>query len=142
MEKLLNFVLRALALAAIWLVSGGCGGNMPMTPAPPPPPPSISRITPPLVARSAGSIPSSFTLTVDGANFEPGSIVTWNGGFQSTRFIVAEQVEAFIDITDIAKVLNAPCGTTPTCLVTIDVVNSSGVHSNAVTLKIIVVPMI
>jgi hypothetical protein len=76
------------------------------------------------------------------ANFEFGSIVTWNGGFQSTRFITAEQLTAFIDITDIAAVLNTPCGATTTCTVTIDVVSPSGVHSNAVTLIIFVVPMI
>ena len=137
-----NFVLRAFALAAIWLVSGGCSGNMPMSPAPPSPPPSITQISPSIVARFAGFPPSSFTLTVFGANFDSGSIITWNGASHSTQFIVSQQLSAFIDINDLTQVLNTPCGATDTCLVTIDVINAAGVHSNAVTLKIFVPPMI
>lgn len=141
MDKLSNFVLRAFALAAIWLVSGGCSGNMPMTPAPPPPPPSIRQFSPTLVARSPGGS-VSFTLFVDGENCDSGSVITWNGASHSTQFIDPSHLTAFIDVPDVNQVLSTPCGATAICLVTIDVVNSAGVHSNAVTLKIFVEPMI
>lgn len=111
---------------------------MPMTPAPPPP--SISTISPTRDSRPFNGT-TSFDLTVGGANFDSGSIITWNGGFHSTNFVSANQLTAFIDGNDVFQVVTGPsCGATAICAITIDVVNSSGVHSNAVTLTIVEQP--
>ena len=138
LDKLANSFIRTLVCAAVWLASGGCGGNMPMTP--PPPSPSISTISPTRNSRPFNGT-TSFDLTVNGANFDSGSIITWNGGFHSTNFVSANQLTAFINGNDVFQVVTGPsCAATTICAITIDVVNSAGVHSNAVTLTIVELP--
>jgi Galactose oxidase, central domain len=44
-----------------------------------------------------------FTLTVNGSNLVPGSVVQWNGGNRSTVFVSSSQVTAQISSTDIAE---------------------------------------
>jgi len=50
--------------------------------------------------RLIGSL--GFTLTVDGADFNVGSIVRWNGDFRTTTFINNARLAASIPATDIA----------------------------------------
>ena len=60
--------------------------------AEPQPVPQTSGISPATV--TAGS--AGFTLTVDGANFVPGSVVRWNGADRPTTFVSANRVTASI----------------------------------------------
>jgi hypothetical protein len=67
------------------------------------PPPILSSLTP--AATTAGS--AAFTLTVNGANFLDGAIVTWNGLSRSTQFQSALQLTALISAADVASVGSA-----------------------------------
>lgn len=62
------------------------------------PGPSISTLSPSIAA--AGS--AAFTLTVNGANFEPGTVVRWNGSDRATTFADAGHLTAQILAGDIA----------------------------------------
>jgi hypothetical protein len=62
------------------------------------PPPQISSISPTSVA--AGS--PGFTLTINGANFVPGSTLNVNGSAQSVTFVNAAQVTASISASVVA----------------------------------------
>ena len=44
----------------------------------------------------------SFTLTVNGADFVPGSVVRWNGADRTTTFVSDDELQADIDAADIA----------------------------------------
>lgn len=90
------------------------------------PPPVISSFSP-HSARAGGL---SFTLTLNGANFSPSSIVEWNGSSRATTFVSGSQLQATILATDLVSP-----GT-----VTVTVVNPSpGGSSNSVTFTIAVV---
>ncbi|HZT44337.1 MAG TPA: IPT/TIG domain-containing protein, partial [Chthonomonadaceae bacterium] len=83
---------------------------------------SISSLSP----SSTPADGSSFTLTVNGANFQNGAVVKWNGTALSTTFVSSSQVTATVPSTDI---------TTPgTASVT--VANSDGHASSAATFTI------
>ena len=45
---------------------------------------------------------SAFTLTVDGSDFIPGSMVRWNGADRTTAYVSATQLQASITAADIA----------------------------------------
>jgi len=62
------------------------------------PTPKITKLAPAHIA--AGQ--PAFTLEVDGSNFTPGSIVTWNGSPRTTIFQTTSVVNAQIFQTDIA----------------------------------------
>jgi len=57
----------------------------------------------PLVPASAQPGGPGFLLTVNGANFVSGSVVTWNGSFRPTQYISGSQLQATISATDIAS---------------------------------------
>ena len=44
----------------------------------------------------------AFTLTVNGSDFVPGSLVRWNGGDRATTYISANELQATITAADIA----------------------------------------
>ncbi len=60
--------------------------------------PSITSLSPP--SRAAGG--PSFTLTVNGTNFNSSTVVRWNGGARATTFLNGGQVTASIPSTDTA----------------------------------------
>jgi hypothetical protein len=63
------------------------------------PPPSISSLSrTTAVEGSAG-----FTLTVNGSNFAPSSVVDWNGAALSTTFISTTQLSAAVPSADLAE---------------------------------------
>ena len=64
------------------------------------PAPSISSLTP-FFARAGGG---GFSLTVNGANFVPDSVVEWNGSARTTHYVSASQVTADILASDIVIV--------------------------------------
>jgi hypothetical protein len=66
------------------------------------PPPGVTTISPLSVASG-----SAFTLTVNGANFIPGSYVQWNGNGRPTQFVSSSQLTAAIPASDIPAVGNA-----------------------------------
>lgn len=75
--------------------------------------PTISSIQPSGALVGGGG----FTLTVNGTNFTPGSIVTWNGGNRTTTFVSTTQLTATIGSDDLqtpgtvtVAVLNPPPG--------------------------------
>jgi hypothetical protein len=77
------------------------------------PVPTITSIVP-TAAQAAGT---GFTLTVDGSNFVPTSVVTWNGANRPTTFVTNSEVQATIYNTDVQTpgvvtiaVLNPPPG--------------------------------
>lgn len=70
------------------------------TPNPKPQAPTISFLNP----GSAIAGGTGFSLTVQGANFTPSSVVQFNGGARTTTFISASQLQAAITAADIATV--------------------------------------
>lgn len=62
-------------------------------------PPSITTLAP--SSTLAGG--AAFTLTVNGANFNAGSVVRWNGADRATTFVSTAQLQAAILATDIAS---------------------------------------
>jgi WD40-like Beta Propeller Repeat len=94
------------------------------------PTPKITQLAPTHMA--AGQ--PAFTLEVDGANFTPSSIVTWNGAARTTIFQTTSELTAQIFASDIQNagmasvaVITEPPGggTTKTLIFTIDEVNSN-----------------
>jgi Putative Ig domain len=64
------------------------------------PVPAITSLNP----SSANAGGSGFTLTVNGSNFTPDSMVNWNGASRSTSFISSTQLTSSISAGDIAVV--------------------------------------
>ena len=67
----------------------GGGGN---------PLPALSSLAP----NSATEGGSAFSLTVNGSNFVPGSVVRWNGADRTTTYVSANELQAAITAADIA----------------------------------------
>ena len=61
--------------------------------------PSIAGLTPSF--QIAGQ--PAFVLTVNGANFLPGSKVSWNGALRTTTYVASNQLRADIPASDIAS---------------------------------------
>jgi subtilisin family serine protease len=61
--------------------------------------PSIMSLSP--VSTTAGA--ATFTLTVDGVNFESNAVVRWNGADRVTTFVSATQLTATITAADVAS---------------------------------------
>jgi len=70
------------------------------------PVPAIAGLSPASVA--AGS--STFTLTVNGTGFVPGSVVRWNGSSRTTAYVNATQLTASIIASDVASAGAAAVG--------------------------------
>jgi len=91
--------------------------------------PVISSLSP-STAQAGGP---GFTLTVNGSNFAPVSVVQWNGGSRTTTFVGPTQLTAAIPAADIATVITAtitvftppPGGGTSNAAV-LDVVDTTG----------------
>ncbi len=62
------------------------------------PQPSLSSLSPNLLSAGSGA----FTLTVDGQNFTPESVVAWNGSARPTTYLSATQLAAAISANDVA----------------------------------------
>ncbi len=88
------------------------------------PMPTTTTITP--STRIAGS--STFTLTVNGTNFNASSVVRWNGSNRTTTFVSATQLTASISAADIA--------TAGTATVTVNNPAPGGGTSNSQSLSI------
>ena len=69
---------------------GGGGGSNPL--------PALTSIAP----NNATEGGSAFTLTVNGSNFIPGSVVRWNGGDRTTTYVSPTELQAAISSADIA----------------------------------------
>jgi hypothetical protein len=74
------------------------------TGAGPPPPPALTALTP----SSATAGGPAFTLTVDGANFNAGATVLWNGSARATTFVSGTRLTAAIAAADIAAAGSVP----------------------------------
>ena len=68
--------------------------------------PSIQSLSP----ASAAAGGPAFTLTVNGTNFSPASIVEWNAHIRGTTFVNSTQLTASIPATDIATAGTASVG--------------------------------
>jgi hypothetical protein len=79
---------------------GGASNALTFNVTPPNPVPTLTSLTPNTAA--VGS--PTFTLTVNGTNFVPGAVVTWNGSPRQTTFFSASQLFAQIPAEDIATV--------------------------------------
>jgi hypothetical protein len=66
--------------------------------------PSIASLSP--ASTAAGS--TSFTLTVNGANFASGAVVYFNGTAESTMFVSSNQVTAAIPSTAVTTAATIP----------------------------------
>ena len=60
--------------------------------------PSLASLSPSLVTAASGA----FTLTVNGQNFTPGSVVAWNGSPRPTTYLSPVQLSAAIGAGDVA----------------------------------------
>lgn len=78
---------------------GGTSGAAIFTVSGSNPVPSISSLAP--VNALAGS--AAFTLTVNGTNFVPGSLVNWNGAALATTYVSGAQITAQVPAADIAS---------------------------------------
>ena len=70
---------------------------------------TINNPDPALTALSPSEAPaggSDLTLTVNGSNFVPGSVVLWNGLGQSTTFVSSTHLRAAIPASDIASAVD------------------------------------
>lgn len=103
---------------------GGTSNSLNFTINPPNPVPTLTSLLPSTVA--VGS--PAFTLTVNGSNFVPGSVVNFNGSPRQTVFFSATLVYAQITAADVANIGAA----------TITVTNPApgGGNSNGLTLNI------
>jgi len=81
----------AVVLVSLLLLAPAFAGN--------PVPQVVGPVKPQAVAPGS----SEFTLTVYGANFVSGAVVTWNGDARSTTFISARELQAQILVSDVAK---------------------------------------
>ncbi|MBI3427701.1 MAG: hypothetical protein HY011_32665 [Acidobacteria bacterium] len=66
---------------------------------------TVTNLAPALTALTPGGVVAggvAFTLTVNGTNFAPGSVVRWNGAARTTTFISPTQPNAAIPASDIA----------------------------------------
>jgi hypothetical protein len=120
--------LFALALACVWVATLGCGGTPPapsaqVQPTPPPPPPTISSISPTSAIEILGATFRPIPLTVNGAEFVPGSTINLAGKPLSTTFVSSIQLTAVISDTDVSPTIRTYAVT---------VVNPSGAISNSV----------
>jgi 6-phosphogluconolactonase (cycloisomerase 2 family) len=79
-------------------VGDATSGTSPAVSVQPIPAPTVTSLSP--TRAVAGD--SGFTLTVNGSNLEPSSVVQWNGSNRSTVFVNGSQVTAQISATDIA----------------------------------------
>src|SRR5439155_3708543 len=70
----------------------------------PNPQPSVASLSP---ATTTANGPA-FTLTVHGADFVPGAVVSWNGAPRVTTFVSDAVLAALIDSADIATSTNDP----------------------------------
>jgi hypothetical protein len=62
-------------------------------------PPALMQLTP-------GSVPVNsvpFTLTVNGANFDPDAVVFWNNVPQNTRFLSSQQLQVAVTDADLMQ---------------------------------------
>lgn len=77
---------------------GGTSNSAEFTVGTPNPVPTISSLSP--TNKDAGS--AQFTLTVNGTNFVPGSVVQWEGSNRTTTYVSATQLTAVIAAADVA----------------------------------------
>jgi hypothetical protein len=63
------------------------------------PPPGIASLNPSFALAGNGA----FTLTVNGTNFLPSSVIQWNGNVRTTSFVSSTQLQAAITGADIAS---------------------------------------
>lgn len=94
-------ILLFFALLTWMTGCGGGGGSTPPpvpTPTPTNPSPSVTSVSP--SSALAGS--QGFTLTVNGNNFIPSSVVQFNGTARTTTFVSATELQAPITAADIA----------------------------------------
>ena len=85
------WTLRAVVMTATLFVSVVFAQN--------PVPQIVGPVKPMAVAPGSGP----FTLSVYGANFVPGAVVTWNGKPRKTTFISGHELRAHIRCEDVAK---------------------------------------
>ena len=62
----------------------------------------VDTVPPSATAGGAG-----FTLTVDGTNFAPGSVVTWNGQVRASTYVSGSRLTVLVDAADIASITTA-----------------------------------
>jgi YVTN family beta-propeller protein len=121
--------LSAATTAAVTVYNGPPGGgtsgvlNFTVDPAPNPVP-SVASLQPSSVTAGA----PGFTLTVNGGNFLPSSIVRWNGLTRTTTYASATQLNAAIPASDV--------GAATTASVTVYTPPPGGGTSGAVTFTI------
>src|ERR1700733_108966 len=93
--------LLIVALIGVW----GCGGGTSPSPIDPPPPsesnptPTITRISPNTGVAGGGA----FTLTINGANFDAASTVSFGGAAPVTTFVSSTQLTAAIPASSVAS---------------------------------------
>ena len=85
------WILKGVALTAISLTVSAWGQN--------PAPQIVGPVKPQAVAPGGGA----FTLTVYGANFVSGAVVSWNGQPRATKFVSRRELQARILAADIAQ---------------------------------------
>ena len=104
----------------------GCGGgstSQPVDNQPQPPRPTITTFSPNSVVAGSGA----FTLTINGTNFVPSSMVSFGGAAPTTTFVNSTQLAAAIPASSIAS----------TGTVAVTVTNPGGGTSNPMNFTII-----
>jgi 6-phosphogluconolactonase (cycloisomerase 2 family) len=103
--KLAGSAFPLAAVSLLWLLAG-CGSST-SQPVVTQPPSSASNPTPAITAISPNSgvaDGSSFTLTINGANFVAGSTVNFGGATPATTFVSSAQLTASIPASSLASI--------------------------------------
>lgn len=97
--------MKLLTIVLLATLGVGCGYSKPATtPAQPGTMPAIAQLTPPSTA--AGS--STFTLEVDGSNFNSNAVVNFNGAAMTTAFSSGTKVMATIPASAVMNSATVP----------------------------------
>ena len=94
---LLRQFSASVFIACLALFLASCNGNSSSV-SPNSTPPKISSISPTSILAGSGS----FTLTVNGSNFNSGSTVRWSGFSRTTEYVNSMQLRATITATDVS----------------------------------------
>jgi hypothetical protein len=94
-------VMKTVSVLFLAILCFGCGGYS--APKQPAPQPAIVPVVAEIIPNSANTGAPSFTLTVNGSQFNNNAVVNWNGAQRTTTHVTAQQLTAAIAAADIAS---------------------------------------
>ncbi|HET7442156.1 MAG TPA: IPT/TIG domain-containing protein [Terriglobales bacterium] len=102
--------MKIISVLLLAISSIGCGGYK--SPTQSAPQAGIVPVVMAIVPNSATAGSPSFTLTVNGSNFNNNAVVNWNGAQRTTTHVTANQLTTGITAADIATAGMVPVSVT------------------------------